>query len=73
MKQNFLDIVVFTGFILLLQPAKAQKITTIPAQVEPYIQAIKFGNIEGNKPAVNYFVVSKECGEGIRNLENCFS
>jgi hypothetical protein len=59
MKQNLLNVVVFTESILFLQPEKAQKITAMPAEVEPYIQAIKFGNINSNKPEVNYFVVSK--------------
>jgi hypothetical protein len=72
MKQNFLNIV-FTGFILLLQPAKAQKILAMPAEVEPYIQAIKMNKADDNKRGVNYFVVSKDVVKGIRNLENCFS
>jgi hypothetical protein len=59
MKQNFLNIVVYTRLILFSQRAKAQKIPAMPAEVEPYIQAIKFGNINSNKPEVNYFVVSK--------------
>jgi hypothetical protein len=69
MKQNFLNIVVYTGFILFLQPAKAQTISAMPAETEHCIQAIKLDKADDNKPGVNYFVVSKNV-EGIRSLHN---
>ena len=60
MKQKLLNIAIYAGLIFCSQSAKAQKIPALPAEIKSYVQLIKYGNIDNNKPAVQYTIVSKK-------------
>jgi len=59
MKQKLLNIAIYAGLIFYSQHAKAQKIPALPAEIKSYVQLIKYGNIDNNKPAVQYTIISK--------------
>ena len=59
MKQKLLFVVTYLGLVICSKKVIGQNIPALPVETKPYIRMIQYGNINNNKPSVQYTVISK--------------